>query len=56
MYVDYAHTPDALEKAIASVSALESEGKTIVVFGCGAIATQASVPLWERLLWLPIMR
>ena len=31
VYVDYAHTPDALEKAIASVSALESEGKTIVV-------------------------
>lgn len=56
VYVDYAHTPDALEKAIASVSALESEGKTIVVFGCGAIAIQASVPLWERLLWLPIMR
>ncbi len=35
IYVDYAHTPDALEKAIASVDALDGEGRTIVVFGCG---------------------
>lgn len=35
IYVDYAHTPDALEKAIASVDALDGEGHTIVVFGCG---------------------
>jgi UDP-N-acetylmuramoyl-L-alanyl-D-glutamate--2,6-diaminopimelate ligase len=33
-FVDYAHTPDALAKAIASVKALGS-GRTIVVFGCG---------------------
>lgn len=34
VYVDYAHTPDALAKAIASVKAIAS-GRTIVVFGCG---------------------
>ena len=34
MFVDYAHTPDALAKAISSIKAL-SQGRTIVVFGCG---------------------
>ena len=34
VFVDYAHTPDALEKAIATIQAI-TEGRTIVVFGCG---------------------
>ena len=34
VFVDYAHTPDALRKAVASIKAL-STGRTIVVFGCG---------------------
>ena len=34
VYVDYAHTPDALTKAISSIKALSSR-RTIVVFGCG---------------------
>ena len=34
VFVDYAHTPDALVKATASIKAL-TEGRTIVVFGCG---------------------
>jgi UDP-N-acetylmuramoyl-L-alanyl-D-glutamate--2,6-diaminopimelate ligase len=32
--VDYAHTPDSLEKAITAVKQV-CEGRVIVVFGCG---------------------
>ncbi|MBE0478496.1 UDP-N-acetylmuramoyl-L-alanyl-D-glutamate--2,6-diaminopimelate ligase, partial [Candidatus Aerophobetes bacterium] len=34
IYVDYAHTPSSLEKAISTLKNLTS-GKVIVVFGCG---------------------
>ena len=34
VFVDYAHTPDALKKALASIMSL-TPGKTICVFGCG---------------------
>lgn len=33
--VDYAHTPDGLTEALASVRAVAGEGRLIVVFGCG---------------------
>lgn len=32
--VDYAHTPDAIEKALSCVKAV-TPGRTIIVFGCG---------------------
>jgi UDP-N-acetylmuramoyl-L-alanyl-D-glutamate--2,6-diaminopimelate ligase len=34
IYVDYAHTPDALENALKSLRP-HTEGKLFVVFGCG---------------------
>ncbi|MBB4824048.1 UDP-N-acetylmuramoyl-L-alanyl-D-glutamate--2,6-diaminopimelate ligase [Sporosarcina luteola] len=34
IYIDYAHTPDALENVLASL-AMEQQGKLITVFGCG---------------------
>ena len=50
VFVDYAHTPDALEKSLTELKKLKkTEGKLYVIFGCGGDRDRTKRPLMGKI-------
>ncbi len=47
--VDYAHTPDALENVLSTLSEIDNRGKVITIVGCGGDRDKAKRPKMARI-------
>ncbi len=47
--IDYAHTPDAMEKALKAASELKNRREIITVFGCGGDRDKAKRPIMGKI-------
>lgn len=47
--VDYAHTPDALQNVLQTITEMKGEGKVITVFGCGGDRDKNKRPIMARI-------